>query len=81
MRAVAASHGRDGTTLSLGSAFPLLGRTEEARATLAELRARRPEVTVGHLRPLYMAHSPDPLWRATSERRLEGLRLAGLPEE
>ena len=81
MHAVAVSHGDDGMTLNLGSTYALLGRVEEARATLAELRARRPEVTIGYLRPLYMASSPDPLWRATSERRLEGLRLAGLPEE
>ena len=64
MRAVAVSHGSDGTTLRLGSAYALLGRAEEARATLAELRARRPEVTIGYLRPLYMAYSPHPLWRA-----------------
>jgi TolB-like protein len=80
-RAVAASPTIYPHRLSLASTYALVGRVDEARATLREFRERYPQVTITYLRPLGQVWSPYPLWRAMQERLLAGLRLAGLPEE
>jgi tetratricopeptide (TPR) repeat protein len=67
--------------LFLGAAYGLAGRKDEARAALRELRERYPQTTIANLRPNWTAYSPCPLWRAMRERLLEGLRLAGVPDE
>jgi adenylate cyclase len=82
VRAVAASPTIHPHRLSLASAYALAGRVDEARATLREFRERYPRVTITYLRPFIVVWSPYPLWRAMQERLLvDGLRLAGLPEE
>ena len=52
-----------------------LGRMDEARRYLAELRRLAPEVTVASIRAGQPAKDPGRI-----EPILEGLRLAGLPE-
>lgn len=66
---------------SLASLYALLGRDAEAAAALREWRQRRPGLTVDMLRRAGHLRSPYPGWRAGLERYLEGLRLAGMPEE
>jgi adenylate cyclase len=81
MRALAALPTGFGHQISLISAYGLLGRAEEAQSLLRDLRARRPELTVSDLRRRWSVWSPYPLYNHMLDRRAEGLRLAGLPEE
>ena len=66
---------------SLVSLYGVLGRSAEAAASLREWRERQPELTVAYFRRQNAGISPYPLWQSTFERFLEGLRLAGMPEE
>jgi TolB-like protein/DNA-binding winged helix-turn-helix (wHTH) protein/tetratricopeptide (TPR) repeat protein len=66
----------------LAAAYALLGRSEEARASLAAYLQRRPDTRVSTFRSL----SPVPLvltspqYRQQHERLSEGLRKAGMPQ-
>ena len=71
----------EGFRAAVVSTYALLGRHAEAAASLREWHERRPEVTVGFFRRLTAFQSPYPGYQAGVERFLEGLRLAGLPEE
>ncbi len=66
----------DCTYWMLVAANAHLGRMDEARRHLAELRRLAPEVTVASIRAGQCAKDPGRI-----EPILAGLRLAGLPEE
>ena len=66
----------DCTYWMLVAANAHLGRMEEARRHLAELRRLAPEVTVASISAGQCAKDPGRI-----EPILAGLRLAGLPEE
>jgi hypothetical protein len=67
--------------ISLIANYALLGRTAEAETSLREWQDGRPRLTIGYFRRLGRLWSPYPGWNAGRERFLEGLRLAGMPEE
>jgi TolB-like protein/DNA-binding winged helix-turn-helix (wHTH) protein len=81
MQAVAMYPENIAWVLYLASAYALVGRVDEARTALREIRTTRPDLTVSYIRPSAMRFSPHPAWRAMRERQLEGLRLAGLPDD
>ena len=61
--------------MSLASAFAHLGKIDEARAAVEEIRRLAPTVSVSIIRATsFYGGTPE------GERYLEGLRLAGLPE-
>lgn len=62
----------------LAAAYGLVGRLEDARASLAEFRRLRPGIGMARLRA--EALSRHPKYLALRERVYEGLRLAGLEE-
>jgi adenylate cyclase len=76
-----ADRGRALGSADLAPAYWLIGRTEEARAALADYLLARPNTTMTGLRTYWFRHSDDPLYRATRERQLDALRRLGLPEE
>jgi tetratricopeptide (TPR) repeat protein len=75
-RSLALNNTFDCTYWMLVAANAHLGRMEEARRHLAELRRLAPEVTVASIRAGQCAKDPGRI-----EPILAGLRLAGLPEE
>jgi TolB-like protein/Flp pilus assembly protein TadD len=76
MRSLALAPQHDPTFWMLIASNAQLGRLEEARAHLGAFRRLAPNVTVASLRAGQCARDPGRI-----EPILEGLRLAGLPEE
>jgi adenylate cyclase len=63
------------------AAFGLLGRLDEARATVNQLLALNPELTISRCRRHVEVEMNNPYKRpGVAEAYFEGLRLAGLPE-
>jgi TolB-like protein/class 3 adenylate cyclase len=62
----------------LGSALALLGRMDEARASIQTGLALDPTFTIHRFR--IGAESDNPRFLATRERIMDGMRLAGVPE-
>ena len=62
----------------LAGALALLGSLEEARAAVRAGLALDPTFTISGTRGRM---SDDPTFRAGSKRTLEGMRMAGVPEE
>ena len=75
-RSLALNPAYDPTFWMLIAANAHLGRKDEARRLLAEFRRLSPDVTVAGIRGGQPAKDPGRI-----EPILEGLRLAGLPEE
>ena len=75
-RSLAVNTRFDPTYWMLVAANAHLGRMDEARRHLAELRRLEPEVTVASIRAGQSAKDPGRI-----EPILAGLRLAGMPEE
>ena len=68
--------------LLLTSALALTGRQAEAREALGRyLSLKGSSKTIAQLRPQHRALSDSPKWLAYSDRLIEGLRKAGMPEE
>jgi hypothetical protein len=66
----------------LAAAYALLGRFDDAQASLAAYLQRRPGVTVSSFRrfsPVPLALT-SPAYQQQHERINEGLRKAGMPE-
>jgi Flp pilus assembly protein TadD len=66
----------------LAAAYALLGRSDEARASLAIYLQRRPNTRVSTFRrlsPVPLART-GPKYQQQHERLKEGLRMAGMPE-
>jgi hypothetical protein len=75
VRSLAVSARFDPTYWMLVAANAHLGRMDEARRFLADLRALAPEATIASIRAGQPAHDPRRI-----EAILDGLRLGGLPE-
>jgi adenylate cyclase len=68
--------------LLLTSALALTGRQAEAREALGRyLSLKGSSKTIAQLRPQHRALSDNPKWLAYSDRLMDGLRKAGMPEE
>jgi adenylate cyclase len=68
--------------LLLTSALALTGRQAEAREALGRyLSLKGSSKTIAQLRPQHRALSDNPKWLAYSDRLMDGLRRAGMPEE
>ena len=67
----------------LASTLALTGKQVEASEALQQYLSLEATTskTIAELRPQYRALSDDPKWLAYSDRLIEGLRKAGLPEE
>jgi predicted Zn-dependent protease len=66
----------------LASALALTGRQAEAREALQRYLSLRgiTSKTIAEFRPRHRALSDNPKWPAYSDRLIEGLRRAGMPE-
>ena len=67
--------------VDLASAYALVGRSEEARATLSDHLRAYPNRTMNSMRAFWFGLSENPLYRATRQRQLDALRAIGMPEE
>ena len=65
----------------LGVALAHLGRLDEARSAVKAGLALNPSFTVSRFHALSTAFSDDPTYLAQRETILDGLRMAGVPEE
>jgi predicted Zn-dependent protease len=67
----------------LASALALSGRQSEGREALQRYLSQRATTskTIAQFRPQHRSLSDDPKWLAYSDRLIEGLRKAGMPEE
>ena len=65
----------------LGGALALLGRLDEAHSTIKSGLALNPIFTISRARANFASMSDDPTHLAQLERILEGMRMAGVPEE
>ena len=65
----------------LGVALAHLGRPDEARSAVKAGLALNPSFTVSRFHALSTAFSDDPTYLAQRETILDGLRMAGVPEE
>ena len=66
---------------SLASALALLGRLDEARSAVQAGLALDPSYTVSRARAVWTAMTDDPTTLVRQEPVLEGLRMAGVPEQ
>jgi TolB-like protein len=80
-RAIEANRNYPHTYFVLGVALALLGRLDEARAAVRAGLALNPSLTMSRARATWTAMSDDPTHLARLERLLEGLRMAGVPEQ
>jgi TolB-like protein len=65
----------------LAAALAMLNRQDEARSAVKAGLALNPFFTISLARAFWMRESSDPKHLAQLERILEGLRMAGLPEQ
>jgi adenylate cyclase len=82
-RTLALVPGQPMTQALLTSALALTGRQGEATEALKQYLSLKATTskTIAELRPQHRALSDNPKWLAYSDRLVEGLRKAGLPEE
>ena len=64
----------------MDAALALGGRVEDARAVVADVRAREPRASVAQFRQARPWTSDNPVYLARRENLFRGLALAGLPE-
>jgi tetratricopeptide (TPR) repeat protein len=64
----------------LAAALAHLGRLDEARSAVKACLTFDPNFTVSRARALWTAMSDDPTYLAGLERKLDGMRKAGMPE-
>ncbi|WP_407120130.1 tetratricopeptide repeat protein [Bradyrhizobium sp. STM 3561] len=65
--------------LDLAAALAHLGKLDEARASTNKALALNPTLTIRRLRSI--PFSDDPTFREQGRRVIQGMRLAGVPEE
>jgi hypothetical protein len=65
----------------LGVALALLGRLDEARSSVQAGLALNPSFTISRARTTWKTMSDDPTHLAQFEPILDGLRIAGVPEQ
>ena len=83
LRKTPAIHDLPISQLLLTSALALTGRDAEAREALKQYLSLKATTTktIAEFRPQHRAVSDNPKWLAYSDRLIEGLRKAGMPEE
>jgi Flp pilus assembly protein TadD len=65
----------------LGAALARLGRLDEARSSVEAGLVINPAFSIARARAAWTAMSDDPTYLATVEAVLEGMRMAGVPEQ
>jgi TolB-like protein len=66
---------------NLAAALARLGKLDEARAAVKAGLSLYPRFTIRRYRDVAYASSDNPTYRAGRDREIEGMRLAGVPEE
>jgi TolB-like protein len=79
-RAIEANRNFPQPYFELAAALAELGRLDRARSAVRAGLALEPNFSVSRARAFFTAESSDPKYLARTERILEGLREAGLPE-
>jgi TolB-like protein len=79
-RAIEANRNFPQPYFELATALAELGRLDRARSAVRAGLALEPNFSVSRARAFFTAESSDPKYLARTERILEGLREAGLPE-
>jgi tetratricopeptide (TPR) repeat protein len=80
-RSVEANRNNPASHLFLAAALASLGRLEEAHAAVEATLTVNPQATIAGFRTNFGSFSDNPVYLAGSERVIDGLRKAGLPEE
>jgi TolB-like protein/class 3 adenylate cyclase len=80
-RAIEANRNLPLAFFHLGAALAQLGRLDEARSAVKAGLALDPAFSISRARASRAGRSDDPTYLAQLERILEGLRLAGVPEQ
>jgi TolB-like protein len=80
-RAIEANRNHPLEHFALGAALAQLGRLGEAHSAVKTGLALNPAFTVSGARAAWTAMSDDPTYLATREPILDGLRMAGVPEQ
>jgi TolB-like protein/class 3 adenylate cyclase len=80
-RAIEANRNHPQVHFVLGRTLAQLGRLDEARSAVKAGLALNPAYSISRARAAWTAMSDDPTYLAQTERILDGLRKAGLPEE
>ena len=80
-RAIEANRNFPQPHFELAAALTQLARLDDARSAVRAGLALDPNFSVSRARAFFSAESGDPKYLARTERLLEGLRKAGLPEE
>ena len=80
-RAIEANRNFPQPHFELAASLALLGRGDEARSAVRAGLVLDPNFSVSRARAFFTAESSDPKYLVRTERLLEGLRKAGLPEE
>jgi TolB-like protein len=80
-RSIEANRNYPPAYFALAVALAHLGRVEEARSAVKAGLALNPTFTVSRVRAFWTAISDDPTYLAETERVVEGLRKAGVPEQ
>ena len=79
-RAIEANRNFPQTHFELAAALTQLGRLEDARSAVRAGLALDPNFSISRARAFFTAESSDPKYLTQTERILEGMRKAGLPE-
>ena len=80
-RAIEANRNNPPAYLNLAAALAQLDRLDEARSAVRTGLALNPTYTVSRRRASWTAQSDDPTYLAQLEPIVEGLRMAGVPEQ
>ena len=80
-RAIEANRNHPYAHFVLGATLARLGRQDEARSVIGTGLAAYPSFTISRYRAVWTASNDNPEYLATFERVLEGMRIAGLPEQ
>ena len=80
-RAIEANRNYPTLYFNLAAALAHLGRLVEAHSAILAGLALNPAFSISRARPARTARSDDPTYLAQLERILEGMRIAGVPEQ
>jgi tetratricopeptide (TPR) repeat protein len=80
-RAIEANRNHPVPNFVLGAALAQLGRVDEAHSAVEAGLALNPTFAVSRARGAWIARSDNPTYLVQTERVLEGLRKAGVPEQ
>jgi TolB-like protein len=80
-RAIEANRNYPTLYFNLAAALAHLGRLVEAHSAISASLALNPAFSISRARPARTARSDDPTYLAQLERILEGMRIAGVPEQ